>query len=159
MSTKKEQMQRFYRYYREKVGRDVTMQEVALAAKNAGWIMPIPKDPIELLANEFSAAAREETRKDKVLGESYRANIAYRQQQGDKSITLWGDIDNAPRKNMVKNVALRREQMVGDALQLTIDARHWNRVNPNEEPIQPELDFTDDVEWRLNAPKEEKDAA
>ncbi len=59
---------------------------------------------------------------------------------------------------MVKNVALRRDQMIGDGLQVTIDAMHWNRVNENEEPIQPDLDFTDDIEWRLNAPSKKKAA-
>ena len=157
MATKKEQMQRFYRYYREQVGRDVTMHEVALAAKKAGWVMPTPKDPVDILASEFAAAAREELRKDEEMRESYRANIAYKQQIGKKEITFWGDIDNSPRINMVKNVVLRREQMVGDALQLTIDVRHWNRINPNEEPVQIELDFNDDVEWRLNAPKSDEE--
>jgi len=152
-------MQKFARYYRESVGKDVTMHEVALAAQKAGWKMPVPKDPVDILAKEFSRAAREEIRHDEVTGEPYRANIAYTQGQGSEQLTFWGDIDKAPRKNMVKNVALRREQMVGDGLQLTFDAKHWNRVNPDEEPIYVELDFTDDVQWRMNAPKEEEEAA
>lgn len=56
---------------------------------------------------------------------------------------------------MDKSLKVRREQMVGDALQLTLDANHWNSVNPDQEPLQVELDFADDVAWRLNAPAEE----
>ena len=44
--------------------------------------------------------------------------------------------------------------MIGDGLQLTLDADHWNRIHPAEKPIQIPLDFHDDVEWRKNAPLE-----
>ena len=50
---------------------------------------------------------------------------------------------------------MRREQMVGDALQLNLDAEHWSNEHPNEEPIQLPLDFSDDVEWRKNTPLED----
>ncbi len=158
MANKKLEMQRFARWYREQNNRDATMHEVAIAAKNAGWKMPEPKDPIDILAKEFAQAQREEMLFDEVLGESYHANICYQDQQGDQSVTFWGDINKASRKKIVKNVALRRDQMVGDALQVSIDVMHWNRVNPNEEPVQVELDFGPDVEWKLNAPKHKKAA-
>jgi hypothetical protein len=153
MATQKEQMQHFARYYREQVGHAVTMQEVATAAIKAGWKAPVPKDPVEILAKEFAKAERDEIRYDKVTGEPYRANIAYTQMQGDQQLTFWDDIDRVNRKIMLKNYIYRREQMVGDGLQLTYDVKHWNRIHPDEEPIQLELDFTDDVHWRMNAPK------
>ena len=161
MATKDELMQRFARHYREKVGRDVTMHEVALAAKQAGWKMPKPKDPIDILAKEFARAAAEEIRYDKETGEPYRANIYYTQKQGSQQLTFWGDIDKVERVKMHKNYILRREQMVGDGLQMALDLKHWNRVNPNEEPIVPDLDLTDDIEWKMNAPKDkgQKDEA
>jgi hypothetical protein len=53
---------------------------------------------------------------------------------------------------MFRSLQQRREQMVGDGLQLSFDSDHWNRIHPDEEPIKIELDFTDDVEWRKNAP-------
>lgn len=159
MATKTEQMQRFMRYYREQVGKDVTAYEVAVAAKKAGWLMPVPKDPVEILAKEFARAAREEIRHDEETGEPYRANVSYTQGQGPNQPTLWGDIDKVNRNKMHKNYILRREQMVGDGLQLTYDVRHWNRVHPNEEPIEVELDLTDDVLWRINAPNDNQDAA
>jgi hypothetical protein len=67
---------------------------------------------------------------------------------------VWVDIDEAPRKIMLKSLVNRREQMVGDGLQLTLDADHWNNIHPSEEPIVMPLDFTDDVEWRKNGPDE-----
>ena len=60
-------------------------------------------------------------------------------------------------RKMVKARNLRREQMIGDALQLTLDLDHWNSINPAEEPITADLDLTDEVEWRKNAPDERKD--
>ncbi len=56
---------------------------------------------------------------------------------------------------MLKASVTRREQMIGDGLQLTFDVEHWNRVNPNEEPIQMLMDFTPDIEWRRNSPLED----
>jgi len=55
---------------------------------------------------------------------------------------------------MLRSLGIRREQMVGDGLMLSYDADHWNRIHPDQEPIQIELDFTDDVAWRKNAPNE-----
>jgi hypothetical protein len=55
---------------------------------------------------------------------------------------------------MVKALGLRREQMIGDGLQLTLDAEHRNRINPKEKPIQPDMDSTDEIEWHKNAPDE-----
>lgn len=52
----------------------------------------------------------------------------------------------------------RREQMVGDGLQLTLDLDHWNTINPNDKPIVIPMDFTEDIEERKNAPDEEKKA-
>lgn len=157
MATKKEQMQRFARYMREKEGRDLTSQELAQAAKAAGWKLPKPKDPLDILAKEFAEAERDEIKYDEETGDPYRANISYKLTQGGE--TFWGDIDKASRPKMLANVALRREQMIGDGLQLTRDANHWNRINPNKEPVQVELDFTDEVQWKMNAPKEGEEAA
>ncbi len=65
----------------------------------------------------------------------------------------------SPRRIAQKAFVQRREQMVGDALQLALDVNHWNRVHEHEDPIVMPLDFTDDVEWRLNAPDVDDKAA
>lgn len=154
MSSKKIQLQRYTRWLREKEGRDLTTHEVALALEAQGWKMPEPKSPVDLLAKDIADALREETRYDNVLAQDYRPNVCYKEQEK----TFWGDIDRVNRRKMTKNYVLRRDQMIGDGTQLKIDLMHWNRINPSEEPIQPDLDFTDDVEWRLNSPKKRKAA-
>ena len=49
--------------------------------------------------------------------------------------------------------------MIGDGLQLTFDAIHWNTENLQEEPIQMLMDLTEDIQWRMNAPKDEQRTA
>jgi hypothetical protein len=153
--TKKQEMQRLYHHYREITGRcEVTMHDVAKFALSKGWPMPAPVDPIDRLAKEFAEAAREEIRHDKSTGKPYRANHAFAANRTGRQLTFWIDIDQAPRKSMLKSAVQRREQVVGDVLQLSLDLDHWNSVNPSEEAIVLPLDFTDDVEWRKNAPDE-----
>lgn len=149
-------MQRLIRLYKEETGeREVDMHQVATFANKKGWPLPTPISPLDMLAKAFSQAAREEIRRDPKTGLPYRANHAYTKPQGDKQLTLWVDIDEAPRGPMHKSLINRREQMVGDGLQLTLDADHWNSIHPDEPPIQIPMDFTDDVEWRKNSPGEE----
>lgn len=156
MPTKSKEMQYLIRQYREKTGKqDVEMHEVAKFAVSKGWPLPTPRTALDRLASQFSAAARQETRKDEVTGHPYRANLAVTSWVGDQQITFWTDIDEAPRPVAHKAFKLRREQMVGDALQLTFDMMHWNRINPKDEPIDMPLDFVDDVAWRMNAPDED----
>ncbi len=69
---------------------------------------------------------------------------------------FWIDIDEAPRKPMVKSLVKRREQMIDDGYQLTLDSDHWNSINPKEEPINMIMDLTEDVEWRKNSPDDKK---
>lgn len=158
--TKAQQMQSIIKKYREETGKDsVNMHDVADYAVKMGWPLPKPKTALERLAEQFSGAAREEIRKDEVTGRPYRANLAVTTWQGKEQLTLWTDIDAAPRKIAHKSFQQRREQMVGDAVQLTFDVMHWNRVNEAETPIVMPMDFTDDVEWRKNSPEENEKAA
>ena len=115
-----------------------------------GWYSPRSKAHSKFLSEQFSQAARDEIRYDKVTKKPYRANHAVHESQG----YLWVDIDEAPRGPMQKSMVMRREQIVGDALQLSFDADHWNSIHPEEEQILMPLDFTDDVEWRKNSPEE-----
>ena len=153
MVRKQERLQQIYRWYKEETGiKEVDMHEVAKFAAKKGYPLPTPKAPLDLLAKELSLAAREETRKDEETGLPYRANHAYTIKTHSGQLTLWVDIDETARKPMLKSLVNRREQMVGDAYHLTLDADHWNRINPDEEPIQMPLDFEVDVEWRKNTP-------
>lgn len=160
MATKLHERQRLIRHYKEVTGKtEVDMKEVAKFAVSKGWPLPPPTDPLDRLAKEFSDAARVEIKYDKKTGQPYRVNHAIPVKNGEKQYHLWIDIDEAPRKPMYKSLILRREQMVGDGLQLTLDADHWNSINHDEEPINIPMDFTDDITWRKNAPDEKEKAS
>lgn len=152
------QMQAMMRQYRVESGEtDIDMHEVAKWAAAKGWALPRPADPLDRLAAQFAQAAREETRHDEVTGRPYRANHAYPVPSANgQQLYLWIDIDDAPRVPMLKSVINRREQVVGDVVQLTFDAEHWNRINPSEEPIIVAADFTDDVAWRKASEDQEE---
>lgn len=161
MATKHQDMQRAIHHYVERTGKtEYDMHDVAVwAVRELGMKLPPPVDPMTRLAKEFSKAAREEVRRDEVTGRPYRANHAATVPgKNGSQMTLWGDIDKAKREFIHTSLTQRREQMVGDGFQLTLDADHWNSRHQDEKPIHIELDFTHDVEWRKNAPDEDKKA-
>jgi hypothetical protein len=122
-----------------------------------GWPLPRPRSPLDLLAQQLAEAAREETRRDSNTGRTYRANHSYSVTQGGQQLHLWIDIDEADRGPFLKSAVTRREQMVGDGLQLTLDIMHWNSINPEKEAIELPMDLTFDIELRLNAPDEDEE--
>lgn len=158
--TKAEKMQDFVRFYREKTGQaSIDTKEVAALAKEMGWRLPKPKDPVDLLAQQFSDALREEIRRDEVTGRKYRANLAVSEWHGQTQQVLWTDIEVASRHVAHKALKQYRDQMIGEAVMMTNTAEHWNRVHPTEEPLNMPLDFGPDVEWERNAPMDDLKAA
>lgn len=155
MSKKNEVLAVIHQYKFETGKTEVDMHDVARWAMQRGWRRPKPRDPVDQLASEFSKAAAQEMRHD-ANGRAYRANHAVSFTQNGKQLVFWVDIDQAPRKLIHKSLIQRREQMVGDAVQLSFDAEHWNTTHPKEEPIVIPLDFTDDVEWRKNGAQDKK---
>ncbi len=156
--SKKREMQRVIRAYKDETGnREIEMKEVAKWAASKGWPLPIPKDPLDVLAQQFSDAAREETRRDKKTGRAYRANHHYKDWRGGKQYDFWIDIDETERGPFLKSAVIRREQMVGDGTQLTVDMMHWNSINPEKEPVDLPMDLTFDIELRLNAPNDDEE--
>lgn len=154
--SKKKDMQRLIRRYKDETGEfEVDMRKVAKFAELMGWEMPKPKDPLDILAQELSRAARDEIKHDKKTGRPYRVNHAVPQKQGQQTLFVWVDIDEAPRNVMLKSLNLRREQMVGDGLQLSYDAGHWNSLHPDEDEIQIEMDLSFDIELRKHAEEAE----
>lgn len=111
MTTKNQEMQNIIRLYKEDTGEtEIDMRKVAEYAVNRrGMPLPEPVDRLDMLAKKFSQAAREETRIDQVTGRPYRANHALTQSYGGHQYTLWIDIDEAPRKSMVKSLMKRRD--------------------------------------------------
>ena len=119
---KTKEMQLIIKQYRDTTGEtQVDMRKVAKFANDMGWPLSQPADPLDLLAQSFARAARQEIKKDRATGRPYRVNHAIPDSTGQYS--LWIDIDEAPRKPMHKSLVNRREQMVGDGLQLTLAAR------------------------------------
>ena len=159
MSMRKER-QRFIRYYKDQTGeREVDMHKVAEFAKSKGWNMPVPPSDIELLAKQFTDAAREETNYDSKTGKPYRVYHAIPAGGGQLNLFVYIDINDATRKQMLISCVNRREQMVSDGVQLTFDMDHWNSINLDEEPIDLPMDLTLDIEWRKNTPDDDEKAA
>ena len=159
MSSRQE-MQRFIRFWKEKTGAtEVDMHEVAKLAAEMGWNLPVPQSPIDLLAKRFKDAARDETEYDKETGQPYRVYHAVPAMtaDGQTSMFVYVDISDAKRNVMLKSAVIRREQMIGDGLQLTLDLDHWNRINPKDEPIELPMDLGPDIEWRKNTPDDDEE--
>lgn len=159
--TKNKEMQNVIHYYQDQTGKtEFDMEDVVkFAVEKLGWKLPQPEDPYKRLAKSFSQAAREEIRHDPVTGNPYRVNHHFNIKQGDQNLSLWFTIEKANRKQMVKSLILRRDQMVADGLMLTYDADYWNSINPNEAPIQMELDFNPDIAERKFAAQQLKKKA
>lgn len=152
--SKNEQLQAMIQLYKTETGsKTVDMEEVADWAIRRGATLPKPKSARELLVAQLSDAARAEYRQDTKTGLSYRANHALRGAKRDgRQYTLWVDIEDATRPQMLWSLSNRRQQMVGDAVHLKIDEMIWNNRHPTEDSIQLVMDLTEDVEERLNSP-------
>lgn len=152
--TRNEQLQALIQRYKEETGqKTVDMEAVAEWAIQRGATLPRPKTARELFAAQLADAARAEYRVDPKTGLSYRANYALRRRANDgRQSVLWVDIEDATRPQMHYSLSDRRQQMVGDAVHLKINEMIWNSKHPDEEQIELDMDFTYDVEERLNSP-------
>jgi hypothetical protein len=136
---------------------EIDMDEVAkFAHEKHGWPLPPPLSGIARLAKQFAKAARQVTKQDTHSGRPYRVYHAFPAGEDKQGRMLWFDIDDdhATHEQMLKSAVRRREQMVGDAVQLTLDLDHWNRKHPNFPAILLPNDLQPDVDWRLNGPSE-----
>jgi hypothetical protein len=147
--------------YRERTGVvDVDMNAVAIWAINTlGVSVKPPKTEAERLAENLSRAARTQTRRDATTNRPYRVNHAYPAVRGGESITLWTDIDAAPREPMMLSFQQRRNQMIADGYHLSLDNDHWNSINLHADPIRIQFDFTDDILERRAAADIEDESA
>lgn len=134
--------------YKTEVGSDGLLDPHAVAewAFRNGLHKPSVKTVIDAIATDIAQVFREEYRVDS-LGRRYRAKHATTQKTGNKTLALWADIDdlNAPHTHFVKSFAQRRQQIVGDCVQLKTDIDVYNVKRTPAEPIQIPLDFTLDV--------------
>lgn len=161
MTAYSNQIKLYLERYKKEVGDDGLIDAHAIAAwayKN-GLHKPNTKTIIDAIASDISQAFREEYRTNK-NGQRYRAKHAVRSKKGNKTLSLWADIDDeqAPREHFVRSFAQRRQQIVGDCYQLKTDVDVYNMKDRAQEPIQIVLDFTYDVE-ELQLPFQDSAAA
>lgn len=151
-----EKLQKFWDLYRE-AGNEgpASMKDMAAWAYEQGLWKPRASDVIKVLAEDLARAFREEYRTDN-KGRRYRAKHPVRSVKNGVQMFLWDDMDTASRDHMERAFGWRRQQIVGDCHQLKIDVVVYNDQNPNAEPIQLILDFTNDV---LELQMDEEEAA
>jgi hypothetical protein len=149
MSAYANQVKNYLDRYQEEVGGNslIDAHEVAAWAYRNGLHKPNLKTVIDAIASDISQVFREEYRTHK-NGQRYRAKHAVRSKQGNKTLSLWADIDDtrAPREHFVRSFGQRRQQIVGDCFQLKTDVDVYNAKNSSQQPIQIPLNFTYDVE-------------
>lgn len=149
MATYTEQLQKIWAKY-EAAGNTMpaTARDVARwAIANRLWA-PKPSDVESQCAEDLARAAREEYRTDN-NGRRYRAKHSVRLDKNGSQLSLWADIDSAPRSHIARAFAQRRKQVVGDCWQLKVDMDHYNDAHPLDAPIQMVFDFTDDLKELL----------
>jgi hypothetical protein len=126
----------------------------------ASGILELPKiDPYDILAGDMASALREEFATDD-KGRRYRVNHAVRVTRGGVQHTFRAMLGHAPHSHVEKAFAQRREQIIGDCLQLRTDVDVYNEMNIGKRPaIQLILDFVDDVAERQIAEQSKHKAA
>jgi hypothetical protein len=132
---------------------------VAEWAYSKGLHKPSIRTVVDAIAVDIAQQFREDFRTD-ANGQRYRAMHAVRSKKGDRTMSLWADMDDerAPREHFVRSFAQRRQQIVGDCHQLKTDVDVYNAKDLLQQPIQMPLDFTYDVE-ELQLPFKGKKAA
>lgn len=145
MATFSEQMQSIFDRYTEEVSADpVSLDEVAAWAIDLGLYRPAPRDVVKICRDALADSLRQERRVDG-KGRKYRAKHSVRTWIEGQQLSLWADIDTAPRSFLEKSFSQRRKSIVDDCFQIKQDVDHFNDENPGERPIQMILDFIEDV--------------
>ena len=148
MAKYREQLQKVWHAFEQDHGFVPTTAREAVAwGVERGLIEPPEFDPLAKLAEDMATALREEYATDSE-GRRYRVNHAVRVNRSGVQFTFWAMMESAPREHMQKAFIQRREQIVGDCVQLATDVEAYNAMKTDQPPIQMYLDFRDDVEER-----------
>lgn len=149
MAKYKEQLQHVWHQYENEHGHvPASLREAVQWGVARGMIQTPDVDPLAKLVEDMSDALREEYATD-AAGRRYRVNHAVRVTRAGVQYTLWGVMKDAPREHMQKAFIQRREQIVGDCVQLATDVEAYNAMKSDQPPLQMIFDFRDDVEERL----------
>ena len=149
MATKTERLQQiWHRYDGDREHKPSSAREAVQWAVDEGLLDLPETDPYDVLAGQMSQALRDEYDKD-AQGRRYRVNHAVRVTKGGVQYTFWAAMGFAPHEHMERAFTQRREQIVGDNVQLKVDVDVYNDMNRGRRPeIQLVLDYTDDVAER-----------
>jgi len=149
MATKTERLQQIWHKYDTDREHKPSSAREAVAWAVAEGILELPEiDPYDVLAGQMSQALRDEYGTDS-QGRRYRVNHAVRVTKAGVQYTFWAAMGFAPHEHMEKAFTQRREQIVGDNVQLKIDVDVYNDMNAGKRPpIQMVLDYTEDVAER-----------
>jgi hypothetical protein len=149
MPTRAEKLQRiWHKYDADRSHKPTSAREAVEWAVKEG-ILRLPEvDPYDVLAGQMSQALREEYCED-AQGRRFRVNHAVRITKAGVQYTFWGMMGFASHDHMEKAFTQRRDQIVGDNLQLKTDVDVYNDLNRGKHPeIQLVLDYTEDVAER-----------
>lgn len=157
--TKNERLQKAWHHFDDDKGHRPTSARQAVDWAVSEGLLELPDiDPREVLAEQMAQALRAEVKTDS-KGRRYRVNHAVRISKGGVQYTFWGMLGYSPHDHMEKAFAQRREQIVGDCMQLKVDVDVYNDMNLGKVPtIQLVLDFSDDVAEREQAARPKRAA-
>jgi hypothetical protein len=147
--TKNEQLQQVWHRYDSDHEHLPTSTRQATEWAVAEGLLDLPEiDPYDVLADQMAQALRSEIATDD-KGRRFRVNHAVRVTKSGVQYTFWGTLGFSPHEHMEKAFSQRREQIIGDCVQLKTDVDVYNDVNRGKRPeIQLVLDFADDVAER-----------
>jgi hypothetical protein len=154
MATKNELLQQIWHNYDAKQDHKPTSAREAVEWAVKEGVLELPDiDPYDVLAGQMSNALRDEYQTDN-QGRRYRVNHAVRVTKGGVQYTFWAAMGYAPHEHMERAFTQRREQIVGDNVQLKTDVDVYNDMNRGKRPeIQLVLDYTEDVAERQELTK------
>ena len=125
-----------------------------------GKLAPRPEDIRKIFRRQLSTALRQAMRVDEE-GTTYRAKQCVSIIENGNQRSLWFDVDRGGTPQLRQKAARqRRDSIANDIYRAMCDVEHMNLVYLEDEPIQFELNFTEDYEERKaleTLEREEKD--
>jgi hypothetical protein len=149
MATKSEKFQTAWHHYEQIRKHAPTGTKEACRWAVIEGLISLPEvDPYDILASQMANALREETATN-AKGQKYRVNHAVRIMKNGIQQTMWAEMGFAPHEHMERAFSQRRDQIIGDCVQLKVDVDTYNVLKTSEDPdVQLVLDFTEDVAER-----------
>ena len=130
----------------------IDLDALAIFAINEGHWTKRGVSPKQLCKKAFSRAFREQYHDDPQGRQVRTYHAACRVVQGEQHV-FWGDMRTAPGEHTEDAFSQRRRQIVGDCVQLKLDVDSFNDNNTEGRHYQLPLDFSEDVEDRLQPDK------